>query len=396
MSRAKRHLFRAAAALLTLTVLEIVAWGAGRLAADRYGLLYRPYGDAVEYALYLRDRHPVLGWPIARAELNLDRDPTGSRILPAFPDPERAPTCISLYGDSFTYAAEVDHAHAWGNVLAQLCGCRVANYGMGGYGTDQAYLRYKLNDADHAGVVVLGIFSENVMRNVNRYRNLFYPSRFGMKPRFLADGEDGLELVPLPEVAVEDYERFIADPDPFLPHEFFTLAGASGEPRLAFPYLLSVAKAATHFRVRAAITGTPHWAPFYREDHPSDALRVTERIASAFREEVVARGAHPLVVMLPHAMDLAVHGKSGSFPYESLRRAMERRGLDVVDIGAEVVARRGEGASAGFAAGQHYDEQGYRFVAETVFARLRERGLVPVPPRREAPPREPATVGSTR
>ena len=91
-----------------------------------------------------------MGW-VPRADV----DETGSRIIPAYPDPNRFPACVSLYGDSVTWAAEVDNEHAWSNVLSLLLGCRVANYGGGGYGADQAYLRFKLNSRDKSKVVII-------------------------------------------------------------------------------------------------------------------------------------------------------------------------------------------------------------------------------------------------
>jgi len=65
-----------------------------------------------------------------------------------------------LYGDSFTEGSGVDPEHAWSNVLSQLLHCRVANFGVSGYGTDQAYMRFLNNQRDPARVVVLGFLSE--------------------------------------------------------------------------------------------------------------------------------------------------------------------------------------------------------------------------------------------
>jgi hypothetical protein len=45
----------------------------------------------------------------------------------------------------------------------------VSDYGVSGYGADQAYLRFR-RVPDEAPVVILGIFGEGVIRNVNQYR----------------------------------------------------------------------------------------------------------------------------------------------------------------------------------------------------------------------------------
>ncbi len=83
-------------------------------------------------------------------------DSSGARPSPAFPVVGNE--CLSLYGDSFVYANEVDDASAWGNVLTELVRCRVGNFGVGGYGIDQAYLRFSRNTGDGASLTMLGIY----------------------------------------------------------------------------------------------------------------------------------------------------------------------------------------------------------------------------------------------
>ena len=145
---------------------------AGSFLAVKYlqqrGIFYSPHEDLSDYESYLGRRHPVLGWiELLTSEARVL--PDGSRYSPAVPDGEKQPSCVSLYGDSFVWADEVDDAHAWGNLLVDRLGCRVANFGVRAYGTDQSYLRY-LNSAptDNSQVVVLGHFTENVLRNVTQ------------------------------------------------------------------------------------------------------------------------------------------------------------------------------------------------------------------------------------
>jgi hypothetical protein len=75
-----------------------------------------------------------------------------------------------MYGDSFVFGSAVDDEHSWGNQIAKRLSCRVQNFGVPGYGTDQAYLRFLHNDADQAPQVILNILFENVARNVNQNR----------------------------------------------------------------------------------------------------------------------------------------------------------------------------------------------------------------------------------
>lgn len=110
-------------------------------------------------------------------------------------------TRVLTFGDSFTYCAEVPDVDAWQHQLeVRRRDMEVLNFGVGGYGTDQALLRFRRvapNFDAHA--ILIGINVENIARNVNRYRPVYHP-RTGSavcKPRFLlVNGE--LELLPSP------------------------------------------------------------------------------------------------------------------------------------------------------------------------------------------------------
>ena len=50
----------------------------------------------------------------------------------------------------------------------------VLNLGVGGYGTDQAFLKYKLTQKNlDADMVLIGYMTENCNRNVNTYRPFY-------------------------------------------------------------------------------------------------------------------------------------------------------------------------------------------------------------------------------
>ena len=112
-------------------------------------MFYRlPNINKVDFDHYLQRRDPKLGWPLPAHIGAKDFDASGARPSPTFPKPGRE--CVALYGNSFTYGEEVGDADAWGNVLSGMLGCRVANYGVGAYGTDQALLRF-LRQPKHFG-----------------------------------------------------------------------------------------------------------------------------------------------------------------------------------------------------------------------------------------------------
>jgi hypothetical protein len=332
------------------------------------------------YADYLLTRDSLLGWPAPSSLGEADLDRTGSRVTPAFPDPERHPACISLYGDSYTWSNEVDNEHAWGNVLSQLAGCRAANYGVGGYGTDQAYLRFAHNPPDSARIVILCHLSENIMRNVNRYRDLLYAGQScGFKPRFVLNQKGDLELLPIPAIPEDQYADFARHPERYLEYDYFLPGGRSGMRHLRFPYTWSIVRAFWHFHIRARLAGRPWYAEFYRADHPARGLQLTARILETFVEEARAEHRAPLVVIIPTGLDLVFFQKHGAWIYESLLDRLRASGIEPLDLGAGIMAHlAGRDPCALFTyCSAHYNAEGYRVIATLVHEELIRRGLLP-------------------
>src|SRR4051794_12936979 len=92
-------------------------------------LVYRvPQTPEDRYENYRKKRHPLVGW-IQHGQ------PGDIRPRPSVSFPATGRECASVYGDSFAYGLEVDDSQAWPEVLSVLQGCRVANWGVPGYGT---------------------------------------------------------------------------------------------------------------------------------------------------------------------------------------------------------------------------------------------------------------------
>lgn len=156
---------------LMFLIIVFFVEGSSYIIVERYlvkkGIIYKPPLND-NYKNYYLNRDPLLGWPYLDSIVKQERDSSGSRIIPSYPDPSDQ-ACVSLYGDSFTWGHQVVNEFAWSNILSKLLNCRVSNFGVNGYGTDQAYLRFKHNDVDKAKIVILGYLSENIVRNVTQF-----------------------------------------------------------------------------------------------------------------------------------------------------------------------------------------------------------------------------------
>jgi hypothetical protein len=365
---------------MSVFCLELVSCVGGHILQSKK--IFYEEQDTDDFAHYLAERDPVLGWPTTDLDELIKAgamDESGARPSPAFPD-ARLPPCISVYGDSFAMGAEVDDEHAWANVLARFESCRVNNYGMSGYGTDQAYLRFLRNEKETTSkVVVLTILAENIVRNVNQLRNLLVPStRYGLKPRYILGPDGELKLVPLSTPTEQEMKKIIADPS-VLPHEYFSPGGPSAVSRLEFPYTVSIFRALTSFRVQAALKHIPYHTPFFEPDHPAGGLGVTFGIAKLFRRDAEARHQAPLVVTIPLPNDLTFYREKHRWAYQPLIERLDQEKIPHLNIGERLLEKTGSGDPCKLytkCAGGHLNEEGYRIFAEGVRDWLEKRGIM--------------------
>ena len=383
-----RHASRRLAmwALLLLLIAAVIEGGAFVvvrlvLTPNAGFLLWQPDLDAVRRSWV--DAAKVddeLGWPSPAEAFAPPRDATGAKVNPDFPADARA--CASIYGDSFVWGDDVALADGWVEQLSRKLGCRVANFGVSGYGTDQAFLRFRRVTTDAAPVALLGIFPENVMRNVNQYRAFigFAPHPSWLKGRFVLDPPGRLQWIARPQLDLDAFVALHRAPATVLPREYLLPDTRDGPVTVRFPYALTLARVALMPRVRVRLTGRPSWGDFFTPDHPSGALQLTAAIAEAFVREAERRGRRALVIMLPGASSLRAHATFGAFEYAPLVAMLTARGVDVFDPGPGLLAATaGRDYCALYAApatcAGHFGLAGSTLMAELVAAELRRRAL---------------------
>ncbi|HLB73855.1 MAG TPA: hypothetical protein VJJ98_07535 [Sedimentisphaerales bacterium] len=88
------------------------------------------------------------------------------------------PCRIHTYGNSFTHCDQVSDGETWQEYLAAHIQEPIRNYGVGGYGVYQAYLRMlKVEEARPAEHVILNIWDDDHYRNLDSWR----ATRFGQR-----------------------------------------------------------------------------------------------------------------------------------------------------------------------------------------------------------------------
>ncbi len=367
----------AAIAILAIGLVELATYTVSRmylLERIPFLLYVPPHIDHEEWQHYILERDPVLGWPSKGALASADHDRSGSRPVPAYPTP--GDECVTLYGDSYTYGSEVSDAEAWGNVLAHRLDCRVGNFGVGGYGTDQSLLRFIGNSADTAPVSILGLFPVNMMRNVNQYRHLRTgDSPLGFKPRFVVEG-DSLRLIPKPNPTFAELPHLRDDLRRLLPHEAFEPGTTVGPVPFQFPFTLTVAKLFLHGQVRSWLLDRPSWIDFLDSDHPSQARQVTTEICRRFVDECRARNKQCFLLLLPTPNSYDYYRATGRLVMEPVMEEFRKRGISHLNLTAPFAQELGQRPFAEILTNNpqpgmgHFNAEGNGMVARFVFEHL--------------------------
>jgi hypothetical protein len=105
----------------------------------------------------------------------------------------------STFGDSFCQCRGVQDHETWQAYLERIEGKRILNFGVGGYGLDQAYLRYLRNrNQNLGGKIIFAVSPCTIERIIGVYKHYIeFGNYLGVKSRFvLAEGE--LQLLALP------------------------------------------------------------------------------------------------------------------------------------------------------------------------------------------------------
>ncbi|MEO1795398.1 MAG: SGNH/GDSL hydrolase family protein [Pseudomonadota bacterium] len=292
--------------------LEVFSFAILAVVPQFQSLTFRtPDVTPAQYEAYLAERDPELGWP-SKAWLAANTDERGARTSPANAALGDARPCVSVYGDSFAFGDEVEDDGTWANYLAENLGCRVESYGVGGYGTDQALLRFERHvdeGRDLGEVTILTLYPDNLNRNVNQWRYLLSGEPLSFKPAFYVTESDEVVLAPLFDGEYDAAMAAMDAPATALPAELYA-PGAPGlrrSVRASFPYTLALTRIAVTLgqSIRSFETdGNPNHInyPVYFDsaEGPSEAKRrVAVHIIERFARLCEEGGRRCALVLLP-------------------------------------------------------------------------------------------------
>ena len=275
---------------------------------------------------------------------------------------------VIVCGESFTFCEEVTDEEAWPARLEALVpDLAVLNYGVGGYGTDQALLRVTKEARGPAEALLVGLMLENIGRNVNRYRPLWYPrAQPAAKPRYVLSA-NGLELVAQPFASRAEFVAAVRSDDVFArlaEHEHWSADGlADWLAGSAVARLLAGQRAYAERELERLWTDT--------EGEP---FRTTLALLEAFRGVAQDLGGARLVVLVfPTRSDLEARLANGARYWSTLLDALEARGIDFLDLTDPLAAAgRASGTVGALYSESHFSPLGNDVLARAIVARLAE------------------------
>lgn len=308
---------------------------------------------------------PLLGWTIGPNRQSSDGLYSSSTDGVRSPRPgvsfaeRHSRYRIAAVGDSYTFGLEVTFEDSWGHQLERQLGpdFQILNFGVDGYGVDQAYLRY-VRDVRHwqPNVVLFGFINHDLERTMAVYSFVSFPDwEFPFsKPRFRLDGSQ-LELLNTPLLSPQAIfsKRSITEL-PFIEYD-------PGYDPTAWRWSLYHHS----YLLRFLVSRYPRWPEVAPHVSEESMIGVNTALLLDFARLARAAGSVPLVVYFPSRGDFpetATATNQDRNAKQAIVRTLEQRGVGYMDL-TRCLQHRKAGAIF-IPNGPHYTASSNRTIAE--------------------------------
>lgn len=294
----------------------------------------------------------------------------GPREYP--PTPPAGTRRLLFFGDSFTFGDEIPDSASFESILeSRYRGFEAINFGVSGYGTDQAWLRYReVGKELQPDAVFIGIMLENIGRNVNRYRPLWNTRTgfCGAKPRFYFAADGALQLAEQPFRTRQDLRTALLEDrliERIAEHEYWL-----DRPRIW------TGKVSSIMRILGLVLAETERRPSSLwQDTEGEPFRVTLAVLEGFHREALADGARVApVVIFPPRTALHDHALRDRSYWKPLLDELDRRSIPYIDVIPALAKRQREldeqEASMTLYYGGHLTSVGNSVVADEIHAWL--------------------------
>ena len=346
---------------------------------------------------------PELGWVrkanTSNSETSLNKESVwtinskGSRTNPDF---EKTFSTISCYGDSFTFARQVNDNETWEHFLSKKTKTNVSNFGVGNYGIDQSLLRLKREfPKNKTKIVILGVVPDTISRILSTWKHYYeYGNTFAFKPRFVIK-DNKLNLI---KNLIDDkskfnnYSRYLKE---IQKNDFFYEQKFKKE-QLHFPYIITIFKnIKRNFSIISWVTiikfldsmkydtSKINWNPMkiimkinlkwriklYKNQ---DAVKLLEHIVQEFISYSKQEKFIPIFVFLPQKDDV-IYVKNNFYFYKDFADSLYKKEnlifIDMMEHFLEI-SNLDEYYSDDNQYGGHYSKIGNEKISEIIFNKL--------------------------
>jgi hypothetical protein len=287
---------------------------------------------------------------------------------------------VAAFGDSFVYSNEVNTQDSWASLLEnRYPDIEILNYGVGGYGVDQAYLRYLHEGKDLSpDLILIGFIRDDITRVVNVYRRFRSTQEVPLtKPRFGLDRSERLVHLASP-LRVSDYEKLLEEPSRVAAlgkYDYWYDSAIYRNPLYDYSALVRIV---TGIGIRVANRlGSGRLIRDGVLNSQSEAFRVQLALFRNFVDSARARGARPVILLFPDREDILGPAERPS-ALDPLRRSLQDHQLEYLDLREAFRAQNHVRRENLFMPGGHYSPEGNLIVAEWLGSQLKKmKGRAP-------------------
>ncbi len=285
--------------------------------------------------------NPILGWTLPLKNKNN----LGTRRNTDYPNKEIYK--IKTFGNSFTMGAEVSPEETFQAYIEQKTDWDCLNYGVGGYGTDQAYLTYK-HTKIKTKYSILGVLSENIGRVVSVYPAYYMRTWLPPKPRYVKK-EDKFQLLEL-NIKNKQNTDLLFDinyldklkNNDYWPHFYKNKINAP--PKLKWPALYTVFKHWSFFYGNAKNVLINQYKPSYDDSlkkykythlykNNTEAFQILKFLIHEFYRLAIERGEIPILIIFADQFSIDLEKKYGKKVYQPLVNHLNSQNYEFIDIG---------------------------------------------------------------
>jgi len=320
---------------------------------------------------------PELGWSIRPGGVSADglyrANAAGFRANRNYDlTPPPGVRRVAVFGDSYVHCAGVANDQTWPDLLGSMdTGLEVLNFGVNGYGPDQAYLRYLKDGAKHRPhVVLIGIMVENIMRSVTVYRPAYYhdTSSVSVKPRFRLTDDGALRQIPCPAESVEHLKTLIQSR-----RLLSTLRETDyWVSRAPTAYEESPLLWSSIWRIVYGSYENARRVPRYHYEHTQcESFRVTAAVLRKFHDRAIKDGATQAVVLFfPNVYTVYGQIEGQSAYWTALLDKLRSSGVPCVDLTPLMVEAVQRFDLDKCFSGNHFSPLGNRIVAQALYTNV--------------------------